>query len=145
VLRPVDLVRTDFSEERVASIIRVIRISELEALAVTWWWRRYVRLRCLVLQEPHSVTFQKTAFYIVTSMKTSNLTSSFLARRFFSSWWWRRYVPSKHQFFQELHGVTYEEKAFFSKLIAFKNREFISWRLEWSEKASATQKKVWRA
>jgi hypothetical protein len=27
-----------------------------------------------ILQEPHGVTSQKTAFFIVTAMKTSNLT-----------------------------------------------------------------------
>jgi hypothetical protein len=61
MLRRVALVRTDFSEERIASIMGVIRIGELETtLAVTssrsmlptlfldrrffspWWWRRYV-------------------------------------------------------------------------------------------------------
>jgi hypothetical protein len=35
MLRRVDLVRTDVSEERTASIIRVTRISELGTIAVT--------------------------------------------------------------------------------------------------------------
>jgi hypothetical protein len=55
--RRVVLVRTDFSEERIASIIRVKLISELgTTLAIT------------------SVTFQKTAFFMVTAVKPSYLT-----------------------------------------------------------------------
>jgi hypothetical protein len=49
----VDLVRTDVSEELSASFIRVTRIGELE---------------------PHGATSQKTPFFIVTAVKTSNLT-----------------------------------------------------------------------
>jgi hypothetical protein len=30
-----------------------------------WWWRRYVPLKHGFLQEPHSVTSQKTAFFIL--------------------------------------------------------------------------------
>jgi hypothetical protein len=50
----VALVRTDVSEEPGASFIRVTEIGEL--------------------QEPHGVTTQKTPFFIVTAVKTSNLT-----------------------------------------------------------------------
>jgi hypothetical protein len=60
MLRCVALVRTEVSEERRASIIRVKRISELgTALAVT-------SNRCMLwfLQGPHGVTSQKTAFFI---------------------------------------------------------------------------------
>jgi hypothetical protein len=58
MLRRVALVRTDVSEKLIASIIRVTRISELgTTLAVT-----------------SGVTSQKTAFFIVTAVKTSNLT-----------------------------------------------------------------------
>jgi hypothetical protein len=79
----VALVRTDVSEERGASIIRVTRIGGLgTTLAVTsnrrflspWWWRRYVPPKRRFLQEPHGVTSQKMAFFIVTAVKTSNLT-----------------------------------------------------------------------
>jgi hypothetical protein len=52
------LARTDVSEERIASIVRVTRISELET--------RF-------LQEPRDVTSQKTALFLVTAVKTSNL------------------------------------------------------------------------
>jgi hypothetical protein len=64
MLHHVALVRTDVSEELSASFIRVTRIGELRAvLAVT-------SNRCM----PHSVTSQKTPFFIVTPLKTSNLT-----------------------------------------------------------------------
>jgi hypothetical protein len=58
------LVRTDISEELSTSFIRVTRIGELgTTLAVT-----------SNRQEPHGVTTQKTPFFIVTAVKTSNLT-----------------------------------------------------------------------
>jgi hypothetical protein len=87
----VALVGTDASEERIASIIRVKEISELGTLAVTsdvltlflvrwlfwsWWLRRYVPAKRRFLQEPHGVTFQKMAFFIVTAVETSNYIST---------------------------------------------------------------------
>jgi hypothetical protein len=69
----VALVRTDVSEELSASFIRVTRIGELgTTLAVTR--NRPPKLR--FLQEPHGLTSQKTPFFIVTAMKTSNLTGN---------------------------------------------------------------------
>jgi hypothetical protein len=57
------LVRNDVSEEIMASFIRVTRICELgTTLAVT-------------IQEPHGITSQKTPFFIVTAVKTSNVTN----------------------------------------------------------------------
>jgi hypothetical protein len=56
MLSHVALVRTDVSEGLSASIIRVIRIGELGTT-----------------QEPHGLTYKKTAFFIVTAVKTSNL------------------------------------------------------------------------
>jgi hypothetical protein len=56
---------TDVSEELSASIIRVTGVGELgTTLAVT-----ITNARCEVMQEPHGVTSQKTAFFIVTAMK----------------------------------------------------------------------------
>jgi hypothetical protein len=58
MLRRVALVRTDVSEDFRASFIRVTRIGELgTTLAVT----------------SNGVTSQKTSFFIVTAVKTSNL------------------------------------------------------------------------
>jgi hypothetical protein len=100
MLRHVALVRPDVSEECSASIIRVTRISKLETLALTstwstmwkntmysislqgasvrflspWWWSWYVPLKHQFLQESHDITSQKTAFIIVSAVKTSNLT-----------------------------------------------------------------------
>jgi hypothetical protein len=39
-----------------------------------WWRRRYVPPKRRFLQEPHGVTSQKTTFFTVTAVKTSNLT-----------------------------------------------------------------------
>jgi hypothetical protein len=55
------LARTDVSEELSASFIRVTRIGGVPPK------RRF-------LQEPYGVTSQKTQFFIVTAVKTSNLT-----------------------------------------------------------------------
>jgi hypothetical protein len=38
-----------------------------------WWRRRHVPPKRRFLQEPHGVTTQKTPFFIVTAVKTSNL------------------------------------------------------------------------
>jgi hypothetical protein len=62
----VEVVFTDVSEERIASIFRVegkIRKSARKASV------RDVKSRLL-----HGATSQKTAFFIVTAVKTSNLT-----------------------------------------------------------------------
>jgi hypothetical protein len=56
----VALVRTDVSEEPGASFIRVTKIGELGTTQA--------------VQEPHGVTTQKTPFFILTAVKTSNLT-----------------------------------------------------------------------
>jgi hypothetical protein len=83
----VTLASTDVSEEHSASIVMVTRIGWLRRrLAVTgsrrklrrntmspWWWRSYVIPKRQFLQEPHAITFQKTAFFIVTAVNTSNL------------------------------------------------------------------------
>jgi hypothetical protein len=60
ILRRVALVRTDVSEELSASIIRVT-VNEVPP-----------KRRDLL--EPHGLTSQKTPFFIVTAVKTSNLT-----------------------------------------------------------------------
>jgi hypothetical protein len=38
-----------------------------------WWWRRSVPTKRRFLQQHHGVTSQKTPFFIVTAVKTSNL------------------------------------------------------------------------
>jgi hypothetical protein len=77
MLRRVALVGTDVSEERSASIIRVTRIGELGttlALASNRRTLRHVSAKRWFLQEPHGAISQKTAFFIATAVKISNLT-----------------------------------------------------------------------
>jgi hypothetical protein len=66
-LRRVALVRTDVSEEPGASFIMVKKIGELGTTQAATSNRRML-----------SLTTQKTPFFIVTAVKTSNLTFSFL-------------------------------------------------------------------
>jgi hypothetical protein len=49
----------------------VCKVSNV-TLQVGWWTELLAKT---FLQEPHGVTTQKTPFFIVTAMKTSNLTS----------------------------------------------------------------------
>jgi hypothetical protein len=81
MLSRVFLVRTDVLEERIISITRVKRIGALlltlflaRRFLSSWWWRRYLHRKRPFLQQPHGVTSQKTAFFIATAVKTSNLT-----------------------------------------------------------------------
>jgi hypothetical protein len=85
MLRRVALVRTYVSEELSTSFIRVTRIGELGTTLTVTSNRRTLRRntrRCYIpskrrfLQEPHGVTSQKTPSFIVTAVKTSNLTLS---------------------------------------------------------------------
>jgi hypothetical protein len=65
------IVRTDVSEERVASIFRVDEISEPGAKLAATSKRnmRYLLSKRRFLQESHGVTSQKTEFFIVTAVK----------------------------------------------------------------------------
>jgi hypothetical protein len=82
MLRRVALVRTDASEDYSASIIRMARIAELRTTQAVTINRRRLRRNTIYkvpskrrfLQEPHGVTSQKTPFFTVTAVKTSNLT-----------------------------------------------------------------------
>jgi hypothetical protein len=74
----VALVRTDDSEEHSAFIIRVTRIGKLGTTLAISSNRRTLRcipVRYQFLEEPHGLTSHKTAFFIVTAVKTSNLTT----------------------------------------------------------------------
>jgi hypothetical protein len=59
LLHHVALVRTDVSEECITFLIRV---------------KQYIPQKRWFLQQPHNITSQKMAFFIVTTVKTSNLT-----------------------------------------------------------------------
>jgi hypothetical protein len=69
MLRRVILLRTNVSKERIASIIRVIKIGELGTnIAVTS--NRRIQL---FLQEPEGVTSQRTAFFMTLRLLQSPL------------------------------------------------------------------------
>jgi hypothetical protein len=71
MLRRVALLRTYVPDQHIASIIRLTKIDELGAtLAVT----TNVAKKQHFLQEPHGLTYQNTVFFLVTAVKTSNLT-----------------------------------------------------------------------
>jgi hypothetical protein len=68
MLRRVALVRTEVSKELSASVIRVTRVGELGTTLVVTSNRRTLRrnkMLCTfrILQGPHGVTSQKTAFF----------------------------------------------------------------------------------
>jgi hypothetical protein len=87
MLRLVALVRTDVLEDLSSSFIMVARIGELGTTLTVTSNRRTQRrnTKCYFfavppkhrfLQGPHGVTSQKMAFFIVTAVKTWNLTNS---------------------------------------------------------------------
>jgi hypothetical protein len=82
MLRRVALVRTDVSEELSASFIRVTRIgwlgSTLAATSNLRTLRRNPSSPILVTLMKEALSSQKTPFFIVTAVKTSNLTVVYL-------------------------------------------------------------------
>jgi hypothetical protein len=62
-------------------------------------------------RKPHGVTSQKTPFFIVTAVKTSNLTFLYLAVRDFACWidLWQNYQPSLYDssILRMLHHIFY--------------------------------------
>jgi hypothetical protein len=79
LLRRVALVRTDVSEESV--FLRSVRrllvtacVVPSSPIFVTLMKKAPGPPKRRFLQEPHGVTTQKTQFFIVTAVKTSNLT-----------------------------------------------------------------------
>jgi hypothetical protein len=77
MLHNVAPVRTEVSEERSASIIRVTRIGELGTTIAITSNQNTTACECQLLvtaTEPQGITSQKTAFVMVTAVKTSNLT-----------------------------------------------------------------------
>jgi hypothetical protein len=71
----VALVRADVSEELSASFIRVTRISDLGTTLAVATNARYAKfLQNVGSYKRHGRSSKKTPFFIVTSVKTSNLT-----------------------------------------------------------------------
>jgi hypothetical protein len=62
-------------EERVASIIRVTRVGDVgTTIPVSLMMEATRTSKRRFLQEPHDAASQKTAFFRVTAVRTSNLT-----------------------------------------------------------------------
>jgi hypothetical protein len=97
MLRRVALVRTDVSEERRASIIRVTRIDELgTTLAVTSNRRTlYIYLKYIVIL----CSFRR--FLVMANVPYSPILVT-----------QRRHVPPKRRFSQEPSGFTFKKAAF---------------------------------
>jgi hypothetical protein len=77
MLRRVLLVRTDVSEELSASIIRVVVAANFvlsSPILVALMMKALSSSKHWFLQEPHCVTSLKMPFFIVTAVKTSNVT-----------------------------------------------------------------------
>jgi hypothetical protein len=82
MLRRVAVIRIDVLEECVTSVIRipsqcysvVVTANDFPSLTipVTLMMGLYVSPKRRFLQEPHCVTSQKTAFFILTAVKTTN-------------------------------------------------------------------------
>jgi hypothetical protein len=58
-----------------------------EQVAADWRWRRYVPPKRRFTHDLHSATSQKTAFFIVTAVKTSNLIFTTFIMKHFSIWY----------------------------------------------------------
>jgi hypothetical protein len=71
MLPPAALLRTDNPEERSSSIIRIVPSS---LILVTMIMECYDPPKRRLIKKPHGAISQKTAFFIVAAVKTSNLT-----------------------------------------------------------------------
>jgi hypothetical protein len=81
-----DLTLTDVSEECIASIFsHLLTLVPRSRIFLPWRWRRYVPPKRRLTQDLHSATFQKTTFFIVTAVTTSNLTNIVMFPLFSSS------------------------------------------------------------
>jgi hypothetical protein len=74
----VTLVRNDVSELVFLRSMRRLLVSLtlflVHRFLSPWWWRRWVPPKRRFIQDPHDVTSLKTALFIVTAVKISNLT-----------------------------------------------------------------------
>jgi hypothetical protein len=66
--------RTTGSLRRVHRLLVTANVVPSSPILSPWWWRRYVPLKRQFLQEQHSLSSQKMEFFIVTAVKTTNLT-----------------------------------------------------------------------
>jgi hypothetical protein len=73
MLRRVAIVRADVSEELSVSFIRVTRIGELGKMLSVNWQPTHAAKKRQLSQDLYGITSQKTAFFIVPAVTTSNL------------------------------------------------------------------------
>jgi hypothetical protein len=99
--RRVDIVWTDVSEERIASIFHLLTLVPRSRIFLHWRWMRYVPPKHRFTQDLYGAT---VCSHLLTLVPRSRI---FIPRR------WRRYVPSKRRFTQDLHGATSQKTAFF--------------------------------
>jgi hypothetical protein len=106
--RHVDLVLTDVSEERIVYIFRVeksasshlLTLVPLSRIFLLWRWRWYVSPKRRFTQGLYGATSQKTAFFIVTAVKTSSVNRFWV--NIFTPW--TRCSGSRHlQFHTSFH------------------------------------------
>jgi hypothetical protein len=69
------------------------RVEKLSYYFLPWRWRRYVPPKRRFTQDLHGATSQKTAFFIVAAVKTSNLTNSLIVASVFVAA--RTFLPSR--------------------------------------------------
>jgi hypothetical protein len=107
MLRRVVLTRTAVSEKRISSMIKMTRIGKLgRPLAA----RRFVPSKRLSLQEPLGLSWQKTAFFIVTAVKTSNNTKhkfriwEIWKMKYLDDNWWNKCNMFKFLFYLNKYG-----------------------------------------
>jgi hypothetical protein len=105
MLRRVDLVKTDVSEEPSTSFIPVTRIREPGTTPA-------------VTRNRHT-----QGYFFAACVGCWLQLVLFLVHRFLSPWWRRRYFSRKCRFLQEPHGVTSQKTSFFN-LTAFCNLSF---------------------
>jgi hypothetical protein len=113
---------SDVSEDHIASIFTscsyLFMLVPHSQILLPWRWRRYDPPKRQFTQELHGATTQKTALFIVTAMKTSNLTNwkKFHPVQPFSNHWrnWNLYLlhnSSKHiKYSSSIDGIHLNEK-----------------------------------
>jgi hypothetical protein len=112
MLRRVALVRTEVSEERRASFIRVTRIGELGTTLAVTSNRRTLRRNARVFLQwvfPRSVR----RLLVTASVVPSSPILLTLMKEALSS-------SKKRRFLQELHGIISQKTAFFNTLLILK-------------------------
>jgi hypothetical protein len=115
--RRIDLVWTDVSKERIASIFRVENSrarNQREKVTADWATSQNIQ-PCFPMRPtlPPSLFLHSWVFSTGGSV-CSHLLMLVPRSRIFLLWRWRRYVPLKRRFTQELHSATSQKTALFN-------------------------------